>query len=60
MLWPAANYLAKPIKLTELDAVLDKVRYLRTLRNDKQHVPKAARKLSWAVRAGERLAALNP
>ena len=41
----AADYLAKPIKLAELDGVLERARYHRTLRNDKQHLPKAARKI---------------
>ena len=41
----AADYLGKPIKLAELEAVLQRVSHLRTLRNDKQHVPKAARKI---------------
>ena len=41
----AADYLGKPIKLAELEAVLQRVSHLRTLRNDKQHLPKAARKI---------------
>jgi len=41
----AADYLCKPIKLTELDAVLEKSRQLRSLRNDKRYLPKAARKI---------------
>ena len=47
----AADYLRKPIKLTELDAVLKKSRNLRTLRNDKRRVPNAARKIPAAVRS---------
>ena len=46
----AADYLGKPIKLAELEAVLHRVTHLRTLRNDKQHMPKAARKIPLPAR----------
>ena len=41
----AADYLGKPIKLAELEAVLQRARYLRTLCHDRRHVPKTARRI---------------
>ena len=41
----AADYLGKPVKLSELDEVLHKARHLRTLRSGRGHVSKAARRI---------------
>ena len=41
----AADYLGKPIKFAELEVVLQRATHLRTLRHEKRHVPKAARKI---------------